>query len=258
MLSVTGLNFTHKSSTRQILNQVCFALEPGQLTVILGPNGSGKTTLFKCLCGLWPTSSGSIKLDSRELTSLSSAELARIVAVVPQDHEPPFAYSVLDAVLLGRTARVGLFASPGSLDYELAEAALEDVGISHLKDKPYTQISGGERQLTLVARALAQDTPLMFLDEPTSHLDYRNQTRVLTTVRRIMAEKGLTVLMTLHDPNLALHYADRAVLLEQGRVYCHGPAHEVITAENLSRMYDLSLEVVRHDGGSFICLKGAA
>ena len=258
MLTVYDLNFSHKLSKTRILNHVDFALEPGQLTVILGPNGSGKTTLFKCLCGLWPASSGSIKLDGRELTSLSSAELARIVAVVPQDHEPPFAYSVLDAVLLGRTAHVGMFAAPSSHDYDLAEAALEDVGIAHLKAKPYTQISGGERQLTLVARALAQDTPLMFLDEPTSHLDYRNQTRVLTTVRRIMAEKGLTVLMTLHDPNLALHYADKAVLLEKGHVEVSGPAAAVITAKNLSRMYDLSLEVVRHAGGSFICLKGAA
>ena len=244
MIRVEKLTFRHPHAPQPIVREVSFAVPEGRLAVLLGPNGSGKTTLFKCVAGLWHPERGSIQFDGNDIARLSSRQRARLLAVVPQEHTPPFPYSVMEAVLMGRAPHVGLYAAPSARDEESAWAALLAVGVSHLAERPYTRISGGERQLVLIARALAQEAPLLLLDEPTSHLDFRNQYMVLETVRRIAAEKGLTVLMTLHDPNLAAFFAHQVVMLKGGTVVADGTPAEVMTEDNLAQLYNICIGII--------------
>ena len=182
---------------------------------------------------------------------------ARLLAVVPQEHAPPFPYTVLEAVLMGRAPYVGPYASFSREDQQKALHALDAVGISALADRPYTGISGGERQLTLIARALTQETPILLLDEPTSHLDFRNQHKVLEMVGRISSREGLTVLMTLHDPNLAACFAHRVVLLKAGEMMAEGTPAEVLTERHLERLYDIGIGIASDTERRFIYPKSA-
>ena len=218
------------------------------MNAILGPNGSGKTTLFKCLAGLWRPNAGTVLHGECDILSLPERKRSRLIAVVPQDHEPPFPYSVAEVVLMGRAAHVGAFSAPGRRDIQIADEAIETLHLNLLSDKPYTKISGGERQLALVARALAQQAPILLLDEPTSHLDFRNQLHVLGRVRSIARERGITVLMTLHDPNLALLFADHAIVLDRGRVLACGAPEEVITEATLATVYGVDVVMLQHNG----------
>ncbi len=255
MLRIENLTFRHAHHEADILHSVTFDAGPGKITTILGPNGSGKTTLFRCIAGLWKMKEGAVLFEGRTLRGLSPAERARLLAIVPQEHEPPFPYSVFDIVLMGRATHVGIFSVPSRRDYAAAYDAIGIAGISHLAERPYTRISGGERQLVLIARALAQDSPILILDEPTSHLDFRNQIVILEKVRSIVAERGLTALMTLHDPNLALLFSDHAILIKNGSVIADGNPQEVISAQNLLEMYGISVDVLRNNGMGFICPK---
>ncbi len=255
MIEVKDLHFWHKGEDIPILKRIEFKASPQEVTVILGPNGSGKTTLFKCILGLWEVRKGEVFINGRSIRTMGRGEVAKNVAIVPQDHEPPFPYSVFDVVLLGRIAHVGLLSSPSRRDKEAARGALEALGIERLADRPYTKISGGERQLVLIARCLAQEAPVMLLDEPTAHLDFRNQVMVLTKVKSIAKEKGLVVLMTLHDPNLALLFSDQVLLLNGGEVVARGGPKEVITEENIRRVYGLDVAFISQDGMELICPK---
>ncbi len=248
MLEVRGVHFRHQKNEIDILKGVDFRVRAGGMTTILGPNGSGKTTLFRCITGLWKLHRGEIVFGHKDITRISYAERAKIFAVVPQEHEPPFPYSVIDVVLMGRVSHVGLFASPTPNDYEIAEKAIQTVGISHLSNKAYTKISGGERQLVLIARALSQEAPILLLDEPTSHLDFRNQVVVLKKVREITKERGLTVLMTLHDPNLAMLFSDKIVVLNGGSVICTGSPDEVITEDTMKKVYGIDVSLIPWNG----------
>ncbi|MBU1207473.1 MAG: ABC transporter ATP-binding protein [Proteobacteria bacterium] len=252
MLEVKELYFRHNHSGMDILKGIEFGANMGQMTTVLGPNGSGKTTVFKCISGLWKPQKGEICFDGKNILELSVEKKARMLAIVPQEHEPSFAYSVLDVVLTGRVSHIGTFSSPSRHDYRKAEASIETVGISHLKDRPYTKISGGERQLVLIARALSQEAPILLLDEPTSHLDFRNQLLVLKKVREITRERGLTVLMTLHDPNLAMLFSDKVVMLNSGSVVSSGAPQAVITEENLKRVYGIEVSLIPYNGTKVI------
>jgi iron complex transport system ATP-binding protein len=255
MLHVENLSFRHHGSKQEIVHDISFASGAGAITTILGPNGSGKTTLFRCLIGLWKPQHGRVCFGDCELTHLSAHERARLIAVVPQDHEPPFPYTVFDIVIMGRASHVALFSAPSERDVSAAQHAIARVGIEHLSDRPYTKISGGERQLVLIARALAQQAPVLILDEPTSHLDFRNQVLVLETVRSVVLERGLTALMTLHDPNLALLFSDQALVLCAGRIVAKGKPKQVITPDTLREVYGIEVSVVNHNGTGFICPK---
>ncbi len=248
MITISGVSFRHPGSGRDVLSGVSMSAVEGKVTSILGPNGSGKTTLLNCVSGLWRPRVGTITCGGSDLTAMSAKPRAKMVAVVPQDHVPPFAYSVFDVALMGRAAHVSALSAPSRRDEELTEAAIRRAGIEHLKRRPYTKISGGERQLVLIARALVQDAPVLILDEPTSHLDYRNQLHILDVVRRIALEKSLTVIMTLHDPNLALVYSDYTVLMKDGRVLDAGEPREVIHERNLSELYDTAVSVFDVNG----------
>lgn len=253
MLEVKELSFKHKGESRDVLKGISFRAEKGEITTILGPNGSGKTTLFKCISGLWKHYRGEIKVEGKVIDSLSFRKRARLFSVVPQEHEPPFPYSVFDVVLMGRASYVGVFSSPGKKDYEKVNEALAIVGIEHLKDIPYTKISGGERQLTLIARAIAQESPVMLLDEPTSHLDFRNQINVIKKIKEIVKDRQLTAVMTLHDPNLSGFFSDKVVVINSGAKVAEGRPSDIITEELIKKVYGVDVKRSFVDGRSIIC-----
>jgi iron complex transport system ATP-binding protein len=223
-------------------------LQPGQVLALLGPNGGGKTTLLKTLLGLLRPLGGQVELDGQPLHTLSAAARARRLAYVPQSHVGAFAFSVADLVLMGRTAHGSLFAAPSVHDRAVAQAAIERLGIAHLAARPATMISGGERQLALIARALAQEAQLMVLDEPTAALDFGNQGKVMREIRRL-ADEGLGVLFTTHDPNHATRFADQALLIRRGVTLASGAVTEVVTQAMLERLYDAPVEAIGASAG---------
>ncbi|KAF0189372.1 MAG: ABC-type cobalamin/Fe3+-siderophore transport system ATPase [Desulfobulbaceae bacterium] len=252
MITIKELHFRHPHAPTAVLKGITLRAKRGQLTTILGPNGCGKSTLFKCIAGLWKPEQGEISFGENSILNHSHQQRAKLIAVVPQDHEPPFPYSVIDAVLMGRAAHIGMFSAPSKIDRQAAEKAIEEVGIGHLRDKIYTKISGGERQMVLVARALAQDAPAMLFDEPTSHLDFRNQVLVLRKIREIVAERQVTAVLTIHDPNAAMLFSDSVVLINGGRVVAQGPPHEVITEESLHAVYGIEVVIGRVNGAMVV------
>ena len=251
MLSVGSLAFGFPGRT--VGHDVTFDLEAGEVMCVLGPNGGGKTTLFRTLLGLLQPHAGSIQLDSASLQDLSRAEIARRIGYVPQGHSGYFAFTVREFILMGRTAHLGIFSSPGKKDHAVADRALESLGIANLAGKPITEISGGERQLALVARALAQQPKLLVLDEPTASLDFGNQVRVLQRIAAL-ASSGIAILFSSHDPDHAFLCARRALLLAEGRVLEIGAPRDVIRADTLERMYRVSVQVMPLPGGAHTCL----
>lgn len=241
MLQTAGLAIGYPG--RLVGEGFSFALVPGEVLALLGPNGGGKTTLLKTLLGLLPPRSGAVTLDGRPLARWSARERARRLAYVPQAAPPGFAYSVEDLVLMGRSAHRGLFVAPGAADRAAVAIAIERLRLQPLARRPVTELSGGERQLALVARALAQEARVIVLDEPTASLDFGNQGRVLGEIRRL-ADAGLAVLFTTHDPNQALRVADRALLLRGGRPLALGPVTQVLDATRLQALYGVPVETV--------------
>jgi iron complex transport system ATP-binding protein len=217
------------------------SLATGEVLALLGPNGGGKTTLLKTLLGLLPPKAGEVKVDGRSLSALSIRERARRIAYVPQLHTPTFAFTVESVVLMGRTAHGNLFSRPSAADRAVATRSLAQFGIGHLAERPYTMISGGERQLVLLARALAQEPEFIVLDEPTASLDFGNQGKVMREIRALAAS-GHGVLFTTHDPNHALRAADRAYLLRDGERIAEGAVGTVLTREQLETLYRAPVE----------------
>ncbi|TGV07972.1 ABC transporter ATP-binding protein [Alcaligenaceae bacterium 429] len=217
---------------------------PQEVLCLLGPNGSGKSTLFKTLLGLLPPLAGQVSVMGKPLCTWTRQALAKHIAYVPQAHAAVFAFSVLEVVLMGRTASLGLFASPSVQDKQLACQCLEQVGMLHLLDRPYTQISGGERQLVLIARALAQQPALLVMDEPTASLDFGNQLRVLSHIQALQ-QQGMGVLLCTHQPEHALQIADRIALFKHGRLLAVGAPEQTMTAAHLATLYDLDESTVR-------------
>ncbi|ABC24018.1 ABC transporter protein [Rhodospirillum rubrum F11] len=238
LLAVTDLACGYRG--RRVLGGIGFTLAAGDLLCLLGPNGIGKTTLFKTLLRLLPRLGGEIRLNGRDVAGWTAKRFAAVVGYVPQAHVPPFPFSVSDVVVLGRVAHMGAFAAPSRADRLIATQALDLLGARHLAEEPYTEISGGERQLVLIARALAQSPSLLIMDEPTANLDFGNQLRVLGHIRKLVEDSGLAVVMTTHDPNHALHHATRvAALGRDGRLAVGAPT-EVVSAAFLRETYGVS------------------
>jgi iron complex transport system ATP-binding protein len=232
-----------------VLHEVSLTLAQGDVLFLLGRNGSGKTTLLSCLSGNQRPSQGEVLLDGRSLYTYSSGERARRVGLIPQMHTPVFAYSVREMVLMGRAPHLPLFGSPTAADRAIADEALENVGLQDLRERPYTEISGGERQLTLIARGLAQKCDVLLMDEPSAHLDLSNQHRVLEMVDQL-ARQGLSFIISSHAPNNALSYASRVLLLNRGKVLAYGLPQETLTEALLSQAYGLRAEVIyEHKNG---------
>ncbi len=231
---------------------VSLAVEPGEVLCLLGPNGCGKTTLFKTLLGLVSAQGGHVTLGSDALTTLPRQEIARRIAYVPQAQSGVFPYTALDLVLMGRTAHRGLFAGPTREDRELAQRALADLGIANLADRDVTRLSGGQRQLVLVARAIAQASPVIVMDEPTASLDFGNQVVVLTEIRRL-AERGAGIVLSTHDPDHAFAAATRVALMHEGRIIADGAPSEVLTADRLEAIYHVRVTIERLASGQTVC-----
>jgi len=219
------------------------AVAAGEVLVLLGPNGGGKSTLFRTLLGLLLAQGGEVRLAGRSLASLGRREVARLAGYVPQASPGYFPFTVFDTVLMGRTSRLGPFSTPSRRDRAVAERVIEELGIAALAGEPYTRISGGQRQMVLIARALAQEPRLLVLDEPTASLDYGNQLRVLERVRSL-AGLGMAVLLSTHDPNHALLLADRVALVHGGRVTGPKPAADIVTPETLWTLYNVQVDFV--------------
>jgi ABC-type cobalamin/Fe3+-siderophores transport system ATPase subunit len=234
-----------KYGSQQVLQSVSLEVKSGETLALLGPNGSGKSTLIRALSGV-VRASGNMRIAGRELGTLSAAERARLVAVVPQSSSLPPAFTVWETVLLGRTPHLNFLGQVSALDEKLAGEALEKVDALALKDRRVGELSGGEQQRVLLARALAQATPVLLLDEPTTHLDLQHQIGLLELVRALARDEELTVLIALHDLNLAARYADRVALIVAGAIRAVGAPKEVLRPELISEIYRWPVQVLEH------------
>ena len=230
----------------EVLKGVNLSLAEGEIMAVIGPNGAGKTTLIRAVSGVQPIRGGSINVGGRDLIRISAKERAKLLAVVPQARSLPGDVTVYETVLLGRTPYLNWLGSSGPSDHATVRQAIELTQLGALASRRVGELSGGEQQRVLLARALAQDAPLLLLDEPTTHLDLQHQTMFLNLVRSLAAQKPLAVLMILHDLNLAGIYADRVTLLVGGRVHATGSPAQVITADNLAAIYHIPVNVIQH------------
>ena len=245
-LEARDLHFGYRG--RMILEGASVAVRGGELVALLGPNGAGKSTLLRLLLGLLVPSSGAVTINGVAMQQLSGRERARHVAYVPQTHVTPFPYTVREVVLLGRLPSSGLLRAPSKADTAVVGEMLELLSIGHLADRIYTEISGGERQLTLIARALAQQTRVLVMDEPMASLDFGYQTRLASHLRRLAAS-GYAVVMSTHDPRFARISATRVALLKGGRIVADGAPGAMLTADMLADLYGLDVAEVAPLGG---------
>ncbi|QNN46279.1 ABC transporter ATP-binding protein [Thermomonas brevis] len=250
ILHAEQLVYRHAPGAPPVLDDVSLALDAGEILCLLGPNGTGKTTLLRCLIGSLQPESGSIRIDGER--DVPARRRALTLAYVPQAGVGG-SLSLLDVALMGRTPHLRPLAMPGARDRRLALEALERVGIAHLAQRPFDRVSGGERQLALIARALAQQPRLFLMDEPTASLDLGNQARVLSTLRAL-ADDGLALLVTSHQPDHALLLDARVAALRDGRIHTAGHATEVLQAHTLSALYDTPIDVLARNGAPAACV----
>jgi iron complex transport system ATP-binding protein len=244
MFQVKDLRFSYGSRT--VLDGLAFAVEKGSFTGIIGPNGSGKTTLLRLLTGVLAPQGGEIWLDNQQLRSYSRLGLARQMAVVSQEADGGVLFTVEELVGMGRTPFIGRFGRESADDRQIVAESLELTGCLHLRERVVGELSGGERQRVAIARALAQRPAILFLDEPTTHLDIGYQQEILDLVKKLQVSRGMTVLAVLHDLNLAAYYADTLLLLHDGKVEAAGTPAEVVTADNLAAAYRTRVAVTPH------------
>ena len=240
MLEVRNVNYSYGPS--QVIHNLSFSMERGEFLCVLGPNGCGKTTLLKNILGLLTPSSGAILIDGEDLQDLPLTRLAKIMGYIPQAHTPPFPFKVLDVVLMGRTSYLSSLAVPGKEDEKIALESLEELNIGHLQDKIYTKISGGERQLVLIARALAQQPKILIMDEPTASLDFGKQHLFLEHMRHL-SQKGISILMVTHDPDQAFFCAHKVVLMKTGHLLDMGTPEATIIEKSMKDMYDIDVKI---------------
>ena len=239
-LEVRGLRYAY--ALAEVLRGVSFDAEAGEIIAVLGPNGVGKSTLFQCLLGFLRPKAGSVAYNGRDLSALSQRERAREVAYIPQNAAPVFDYTVLDMVTMGTASSLGLLRMPGTEQRDKALETLESLGIGHLAQRGCNRISGGERQLMLLARALVQEAGVLLMDEPTASLDYGNSFRVMERIRAL-GRAGYTVLFSTHEPNQAFRYASRVLALREGAILADGRPEDVLTEAALQALYRIPVAV---------------
>lgn len=249
LVEVKDLSFRY--GRRPILEKISFRLDKGEIFCLFGPNGCGKSTLLECVLGTLTPCGGKVYLGGRDARTLSPAESAGFMSYVPQLHQKTFPYTVREVVLMGRAAYTGLFSSPSREDYEIADSALDRIGIRRLRDKLYTQLSGGELQLVMIARALAQQTPIMVMDEPTAHLDFRHELIVLETIVQLVKENGLAILMATHFPNHAFYFANNDIpttvaLMNDRRFVGVGSPDTVLSEKNMRETFDVEARMISY------------
>lgn len=237
---------------RSVGRETNIVVRSGEVMCLLGPNGCGKTTLFKTLLGLLAMQGGDVRIDQRSINRMKRPELARLIAYVPQASAVSFPYTALDLVLMGRVAHRGIFSGPTAEDARIALDALDQLGIADLAHRDVTQLSGGQRQLVVVARAVAQVAPLIVMDEPTASLDFGNQVAVLRHVRRLAAG-GTGIVLSTHNPDHAFAIADRVALMRRGQLLVDGKPAAVLTSERLASVYDVDVRIATLDSGQTVC-----
>ncbi len=255
-LIVSDLSFRyHERDETTIFSGINLSLEKGEIFCLIGPNGTGKSTLIKCIAGLLMAETGTVHIDGEDLKTLSPARSARIVGYVPQSHTPSFPFPVRDVVVMGRSPHLGPLSSPSDSDMMIAEESMKTVGVSHLADRPCTDISGGEYQLVLIARALTQQPRILLLDEPTSHLDLGNQMKILHTIRKL-SEQGLSILMATHFPDHAFLLSGQVGMMMNKGLSRTGSAETIITEEIMREAYDAEVCIMTIPGsnGRKICI----
>jgi iron complex transport system ATP-binding protein len=253
-LDVQQVSFAYGRGARArvVLSGVSLTVERGAVVGLLGPNGSGKTTLLRLLSGVLPPHGGTMVLDGQPLAGYARRDLARRIAVVPQETRATFDFTVLEMVLMGRYPHLGPFELEGAADVEIARAALAATGTSALEDRPFATLSGGEKQRVVIAGALAQSSDMLLLDEPTTALDLRYQFEILAVLKALNAERGTTLIVSTHDLNLAAALCERVLLLKEGRVLAHGRTADTLTAENIRALYDVDADVQFHPGAGHL------
>lgn len=241
-LDLKEISFGYKNNT--LYKNLSFTLNSGELLCVLGPNGVGKTTLFKTILMLLKLKSGNILVDGKNINTFKSKELYKYISYVPQAHTPPFPFTVFDVVLMGRAVYIKDFSSPSKKDKEIAKEALTLLGIGHLKNKIYTKLSGGERQLVLIARSIAQKSPIIIMDEPTSNLDYGNQIRVLSLIKSLCVNNNQSILMSCHNPNHALLYGSKVAIMKKNGVFSFGDPTSEINPKVMKEIYGLDIKMI--------------
>jgi iron complex transport system ATP-binding protein len=249
LIEIKNASFSY--GKEQVFNNIDLNIKKGEVFCLFGPNGCGKSTLIQCMLGILKLTKGTVMLEGKNVNQLRPFEIARKLAYIPQSHEKSFPFKVIDVVLMGRASYTGFFSLPGAEDRTVALEALEQVGMHKFKDKPYTQLSGGETQLVLVARALAQKTPVLLMDEPTSHLDFHNELRFLETIIKLVKTAGLTVVMATHFPNHAFYFENnqvrtRIALMNNQKINVQGSPQEVLTELHMSNTFNINSKVISY------------
>jgi iron complex transport system ATP-binding protein len=243
LIEIKDLHFSYKNNP--VLSGINLNLYKGEVISLLGPNGCGKSTLMRLMLKLLPAY-GSITLHDRELENYSHKEIASHIAYIPQYHTVPFNYTVLEMVLMGRVSKLSIFASPSAYDYETAHNALDKIGILDLKDRAFSELSGGQKQLVLLARAIAQEVTVFLMDEPVNGLDYGNQIRLLELINELNRE-GYTFLKTTHYPDHALLISSRVIVMRSGKIIADGAPDKIITSSIIEDVYGINADIITHD-----------
>ena len=248
ILAVEHIDFRYRE--KQILKDITFSVSPGDICGLLGPNGSGKTTLLKCLNRILSNENGMIRIKGLDLSKLTRREIAGLIAVVPQELDIMFPFTVFQMVLMGGNVRFGFSGIPGRNDISDAMEVLDELDIGPLANRRYNHLSGGEKQMVLIARALFQKAEIILLDEPISHLDFKRQYTIMELIKKITADKNLTTIITLHDPNIAGRYCNRLIMLNDGCIVHEGLRNNIFHAESLAAIYDMRIKIEYTDTGT--------
>lgn len=243
MIEIKSLSFSYEE---EVLNNINITIEKGKFYTILGPNGSGKTTLLKLISKALNIDKGKVFIEEKDLYSIKSKQLAKKMAMVPQSTEIEFDFSVEDIVLMGRTPHIARFSAEGEKDFKIAREAMEITNTLTLKDKKINELSGGERQRVIVARAICQDTDIILLDEPISHLDIHHQIEIMNEMKQLNENKNITIVAVLHDLNIAAAYSDHMILMDKGRVHSFGRPEEILNEKAIKEVYGLQVYITKN------------
>ncbi len=250
LLEVKGVSFAYAQNS--VLENITFHMGAGEVFCLIGPNGSGKTTLLDCIMGILPLKQGNIFLNGNNIIGLKAKQIAQIVSYVPQIHKKTFPYTVEEIVLMGRASHIGMFNSPNNNDILIAQEAIESVGITHLLKRPYTELSGGEGQLVMIARALAQKPKIMILDEPTTYLDFQNSLIILDIIRKLIKKKNLSVILATHYLNHAFYFENNGLstltaILNQKNFVVLGRPSEILTRQNIDKFFNIESRIIEYN-----------
>ncbi len=253
IISLSNLTFSYDADLQNAISDLSLEIPAGSIAAILGPNGAGKSTLLHIILGMLTPQGGQVLLEGKNLSTYSRREMSRLVGLVPQIEHIPFEFSVMEYILLGRAPYLGILQMPAEEDYQTVSEILRTLKLTHLAHRAVLDLSGGERQMVLMARALAQQPRILLLDEPTSHLDLSNKGHILRILRDL-AEQGVTVIFTTHDPYTAVLSAQYLILMRDGNILDSGPIEQILKADKLTSTYGVPVRVVKVNGHSVILL----